>query len=290
MRRIKFLTAFLNAPTVFTKSIILTITVYGIMGYVFFVPVGESGIIIESSIGNYSSFAESKLSIPITIKSCEFLHSSIDISEKVVRPNTITYGVNLSLESGFLIYPCLGIHFARRQVNEEYSERAGYVSSTGRKSCYVLMKISSMETLTWTDLGLEFGFPKKQKNGNPKHPSFIFRVGGSLIHAEDKTKPGSSYVYHYENWGFDIHPEKPPELLDVQDEEKDLGGIRSSGLGLGWYCLAGIRFYISRSFSLTLNTRIDFGNVKLKIANSDVNGDLDFYSSMVSVNCSYKFW
>ena len=83
--------------------------------------------------------------------------------------------------------------------------------------------------------------------------------------------------------------DEPPTIYENKYEEKDVGGVSSSGYGLGWYVLLGFQFHFSRSISLIIKTQINFGSVELNMKNGNFTKELAFTNGTIEIATSYKF-
>jgi len=73
-----------------------------------------------------------------------------------------------------------------------------------------------------------------------------------------------------------------PVLVEFRHEEKDFGDLRSSGLGLGSYLLAGLKLRFRR-ISLSFVMRADFANIELKPQRGNITNKLGFYIGTVGM-------
>lgn len=252
------------------------------VGHIFPIFASEADVVVGGFAGSYSSLAQSGPAIPITVEPCFYPGVAI------ARHDTIAYGITLSIENSSWLYPSIGLYFAQQQVKGKYGDIKSEVGNTYSSECRMSLKASSTTTFLWTDLGVEMEIPRKSKNARSTWRSLITGAGGSLIYAKDRIHSGSKYIYHYERWGKEPVSFSEPILMDLRHEEKDLGGFYSSGFGLGWYFLLGLRFHLSRSFSLTLETRADFGTAKLNPGNGNTAKELRFHSGTVGIAGSYR--
>jgi len=259
---------------------IVLFSVYSVTANIFCASVGATDIIINGFAGGYSSLADSGMNIPIVLESC---YRGPEVS--IARLDAIACGVGVGVETPFWLLPVLRFNFVRQRVNERHIDVGGPASHNFREECRMSLEATSTTTFFWTDAGVELEIPRRSKAARA---SLVTGVGASLIYAEDRIHAGSKYVYHYELWVYDPVHFAGGTLKELRHEEKDIGGSRSSGFGLGYYILVGFRFHMSKAFSLTVEARTNLGALRLNLETGNASKELRFDNGTIGISCSYR--